>query len=723
MTARPDKSTARDRRVCAPAAASARTAAPLDDALARVRACQAALANTTDLNPVAELLASARRLLRDVVAHPEDKALLRAFMLAVRIVSQSMVSLCEKDALRLECVDEEGHLSAGADATDATDAQAAVARWLAQQWNAFVSLLHASMVPAPVPAVRLAAVEMSMALQSAASESLARRDGGARWSTTPFRSLVRTLLQCDLDADVLDKLADEYLDAYDDVRYAFCREMGRVLRRAADGTGTNAHLRARARAALARITAVPTEAAHLNAFLVPHLAAAPRREAAAPQRRTRKPAFSEDGAGSDEDDAADAADTWLSDSDEETRAAAPVPAAPAGARRRNRARSGNVRDAVHSLAMQRQAFSAAWLGLLLPQTHRDASGALQVHGGRLSLAETHSVLVLLHTQILPHLAQPTMLHDFLVDCLDAGGTTALLALNGLFTLIVSHNLDYPAFYTRLYAMLDASVMHTRYRSRFMRMLDTFLGSSHLPVAIVASFAKRLGRLALRASPAAVVETVPFVWNLLRRHPSCLQMIHRDWQGDHLALGPAGLADPFDAHERNPLHTRALESSLWELAALGAFRLSQTQQHRAHADGGDAHYLASVASFASILAEPFARQRYELEDFLDTTYTTLFDAETKKTLKRKEREGKPPRAPAVAALDLVLAVPPMLATKSGNADDAVRRETRKRLRRFAFPARDGGEREACARGDEGAYSAVEKSRREMPLDDCARLWTL
>ena len=153
---------------------------------------------------------------------------------------------------------------------------------------------------------------------------------------------------------------------------------------------------------------------------------------------------------------------------------------------------------MHTLSSQRQAFAAAWLSLLLPRTHSNSNGHLIVHGGNLSTSETHDILVRLHAQILPHLPNPTMLHDFLVDCLDTKGTTALLALNGLFTLIVHHNLDYPAFYTRLYALLDASVLHTRYRSRFMRMLDTFLASMLLPVAIVASFVKRLSRLSLRA---------------------------------------------------------------------------------------------------------------------------------------------------------------------------------------------------------------------------------
>ena len=111
-------------------------------------------------------------------------------------------------------------------------------------------------------------------------------------------------------------------------------------------------------------------------------------------------------------------------------------------RKKRRTRHGPpVLDSLHTLSSQRQAFAAAWLSLLLPRTHSNSNGHLIVHGGNLSTSETHDILVRLHAQILPHLPNPTMLHDFLVDCLDTKGTTALLALNGLFTLIVHHNLD------------------------------------------------------------------------------------------------------------------------------------------------------------------------------------------------------------------------------------------------------------------------------------------
>lgn len=71
----------------------------------------------------------------------------------------------------------------------------------------------------------------------------------------------------------------------------------------------------------------------------------------------------------------------------------------------------------------------------------------------------------------------------------------------------------------------------RYRPRFFRLLDIFMSSSHLPSTLVASFIKRLARLSLAANPAAIVAVVPFIYNLLKRHPSCMPLIHRSSDDD------------------------------------------------------------------------------------------------------------------------------------------------------------------------------------------------
>ena len=88
--------------------------------------------------------------------------------------------------------------------------------------------------------------------------------------------------------------------------------------------------------------------------------------------------------------------------------------------------------------------SDAWLGLL-----------------RLPLPShlLKQVLVQLHTSVMPCLPNPLLLADFLTSCLDQGGMLGILALNGIFTLVTKHGLEYPAFYARLYALLQ---VHTHF---------------------------------------------------------------------------------------------------------------------------------------------------------------------------------------------------------------------------------------------------------------------
>lgn len=219
--------------------------------------------------------------------------------------------------------------------------------------------------------------------------------------------------------------------------------------------------------------------------------------------------------------------------------------------------------------------------------------------------------------IAPWFTKPELLMDFLTDCYDAGGSMSLLALSGVFYLIQERNLDYPSFYTKLYSLLDADILHSRYRSRFFRLLDTFLASSHLPAALVASFIKRLARLSLFAPPSAVVTIVPWMYNLFKKHPTCTFMMHRVPRTDEerARLAAEGLEDPFDPDEADPMETGAIDSCIWEVVQL------------------QSHYHPNVATIAKIVSEQFTKQFYSLEDFLDHSYSSLLDAEMVKNVKK------------------------------------------------------------------------------------------
>ena len=65
----------------------------------------------------------------------------------------------------------------------------------------------------------------------------------------------------------------------------------------------------------------------------------------------------------------------------------------------------------------------------------------------------------MHTSIIPHMANPLLLTDFLFKALDLGGLLGMLALHGIFMLVTKHGLEYPHFYQRLYRLLTpASLM-------------------------------------------------------------------------------------------------------------------------------------------------------------------------------------------------------------------------------------------------------------------------
>jgi U3 small nucleolar RNA-associated protein 19 len=235
---------------------------------------------------------------------------------------------------------------------------------------------------------------------------------------------------------------------------------------------------------------------------------------------------------------------------------------------------------------------------------------LAILRNNLSQAQRKNLLRIMVHNIEPWFSRPELLMDFLTDSYNVGGATSLLALSGLFYLIQEKNLDYPQFYTKLYSLLDADLLHSKHRSRFFRLLNTFLASTHLPATLVASFLKRLSRLALNAPPSAIVVIVPFMYNIFKDHPTCTFMMHRTIRDKDLAadVEKHGMDDPFDSNESDPTRTNAIESSLWEIETL------------------QSHYHPNVAAIARIISEQFTKQAYNLEDFLDHTYQGMVESD-------------------------------------------------------------------------------------------------
>ena len=243
------------------------------------------------------------------------------------------------------------------------------------------------------------------------------------------------------------------------------------------------------------------------------------------------------------------------------------------------------------LDVQRKRAQAAWMSLLQRG---------------LKKGQRKAILSVVADKVAPWFLKAELLMDFLTDSFDAGGSTSLMALSGLFQLVQEKNLDYPHFYDKLYHLLDAELMHSKHRSRSFRLLNEILASTHLPAVLVASFIKRLSRLCLHSPPAGIVIVLPWTYNMLRGHPTCTSMIHRETTqtGECTKSERTKFHDPFSMDQKDPLLTHGIDSSLWELESL------------------QSHYHPNVATVARIISDQFTKQAYVIEDFLDHTYGSV-----------------------------------------------------------------------------------------------------
>ncbi|KIY71078.1 CBF-domain-containing protein [Cylindrobasidium torrendii FP15055 ss-10] len=478
----------------------------------------------------------------------------------------------------------------------------AVKTWLWDRLHGYVDYL-CGLLKDDEKTLRISAIQILFSLQKHLSTAFSSANA-PQFHNSHFRKIVHALLTCpsskrtassesngEIDADVLHTFYETWFSVHDDVRWFTLRDAGTILASTPNSSFATNLLRI-----LEQLNTFSTEKAELNAWWVEELGKKP------PKPKTIKGEQAAD----DEDEAMeteeskwdDGDDDWRKFFDEDTTAKDPKKDATA------RVHTLTVHQSLHSLASHKAVFTRAWLEMLPRLT---VKGDLQ---STKSLATR--VLNIMHQSVLPHLTRAVLVMDWISACVDLGGTVGLLALNALFSLMKEYNLDYPLFYTRLYAFLDRDLLHLKHRARFFRLAELFLSSTHLPATLLASFIKRLARLSLSAPPAGVVILVPFTYNILKQHPALMVMIHRtddDWQ-----------SDPFLPDEKNPLNTNALDSSLWEL-----------ESHRAH-------YHSGVSTLVKIFSEPFTKPGFAMEDFLDHTYATLYDTEANRKIKKEPPVG-------------------------------------------------------------------------------------
>ncbi|KAI8890159.1 CBF-domain-containing protein [Backusella circina FSU 941] len=474
---------------------------------------------------------------------------------------------------------------------DESSAKTKVQLWLRENYLDYLTFVR-SLLSSDEPGLQLPALNILMTMIKSESEHAMNNSGAYHFANDVYGPTVRAIINnTNFSEPLRRELIEKYLNVYDDLRHYFFKDAAELIEKALkekdedtmtkkknkakkveDNNSSNNNnkslslLASNVYAIVEGIRTMPTEASEIDEFWTVNPT---KYEAKVEKKKNIDDLLGDEGLLSDEDDMEVEEDA-------------------------NTKKKASKKHPLLQLSVHKRGFSNCWLSLLkLPLTEEMYK----------------KILLILHKRILPHLSEPKLLMDFLTDSYNIGGSVSLLALNGLFTLIVEHNLDYPDFYHKLYTLLDRNVMHVKYRSRFFRLLELFLSSAYLPAALIASFIKRMARLSLTAPPAASAAIIPFIYNLLKRHPTCMTLIHSS-----KATGEA--EDPFVMTELDPYKSNAMESSLWEVKTLTE------------------HYYANVSTLAKIFSEQFLKPKYNLEDFLDHTYATFFTTEIDRKRKKE-----------------------------------------------------------------------------------------
>lgn len=486
------------------------------------------------------------------------------------------------------------------------DVDAKIVRtWISERLNIFTDML-VGLMSDPETSLRTSAIQILFSLLKHLSSSLSpdqdapgpSTSSGLPFHVPHFNKIILGLLECPpgprsscdpsarfLDPGVLEVFTSSWFNAYDDVRWFFLRDAATFVSKCQ--TESHPHVVENFLSILECLKRFPGTRSDLNRWWIPQLGKEP------PPLKTSKGSVADDEEEELEIPEGDE-DDWRKffdepESTDKNKKTGPNP----------RLHKMTVQQSLHSLQSHKAVFSRAWM-ILLPRLPR--SGDVEA-----TKALATRVLNMMHGGVMPRLTRPVLIMDWIGSCVDYGGTIGLLALNALFILIRDYNLDYPSFYTRLYAFLDRDLLHNKHRARFFRLTELFLSSTHLPAALLASFIKRLSRLSISSPPAGIIMVIPFTYNILKRHPALMYMINR--------VDDVEEPDPFDPEEKDPMLTNALDSSLWELVSHGN------------------HYHPSVSTLAKIFQEAFRKPNYALEDFLDHTYGTLFESDAKRKIKK------------------------------------------------------------------------------------------
>jgi U3 small nucleolar RNA-associated protein 19 len=225
-----------------------------------------------------------------------------------------------------------------------------------------------------------------------------------RFASATWSIVVASLLAASsLPATLKEELASSYFNVFDDLRFNFLKEAAIQC----SAVSTSEHSAGNLLSLLELITSMPSEPSHLNRFLTTSPEKLAKLQSSGTKRgkkRKRKDA-------ADSKPADNSTGIFDASSEEEE-----VPA--------EQNTGGKLHDLL-SVKAHRRVFQQCWMALFPLLKTED---------------QIKRVLLIMHQSIVPHMQNPASMMDFLSDCCRHGGTIALLALNGLYQLIIKYNL-------------------------------------------------------------------------------------------------------------------------------------------------------------------------------------------------------------------------------------------------------------------------------------------
>lgn len=254
------------------------------------------------------------------------------------------------------------------------------------------------------------------------------------------------------------------------------------------------------------------------------------------------------------------------------------------------------KDTCLTFAQQQQPQSSVKVTSSSLSTSRTRAWETILQHPNMTLFQRSSLVSRVPTHLLPFMTNPLQLSDFLTASYNASSvfnledenikqqhsnllpylSLSLSSLDGLFTLISKHNLDYPQFYHKLYTLLSPlsfSLSHSH--PKFFSLLSAFLirgGRRTFSRSLASAFIKRLVRRSLTVSTASSLFCLRLALELLRTYPSTSFLVHNppvNFFSDNVKDDEKRClqGDPFNDNEQDPDKCGADKSSLWELDIL------------------------------------------------------------------------------------------------------------------------------------------------------------